>query len=664
MNREWPKWMAMACLATTLGWVVAPFEAQELEVLQTVRGPSLQPEALVVAADGRHAYAAAFPETQLWARSLADGQLSFVRSYLDPSPPEGNSQAFSQLALSADGRFLYVRHAADSGAVLSVYSRSLESGELSLGQRLLIDDETPRTGAFLLSPDDRHLYVGGDDLVHYRLDSASGELTEIGRTVGEETRALVFLADGRTLAQGTAVNATIRFFERDLETGGLVESSSVELVPTGGTVQTLLPAATGVEGLYAETTSPGFISLSQSLNLVTFENGTPVLTARRRIATGLTDSTHGMAMDPESGGVIVARFDENGFTYSLVLYRPVNGGSDFESQAFLQGGNPQFLNPPRAVALSSDRRQVYAAGFAGQLLTTVPMTLDPRAFDPPLPAPRVEYPRLIFRSSLGDVSVATETGLLQARETVNGLEVLQWQRHPGENRWEGLAASPSGRFLYAGSRSSFSGGYIFEKGDDGLYAIVDGDGEFSGPLAISPSGELLAYHSGTLRIARLDPTTGNLVEQLESGVEVRDATDLYFLPGGDRLLATGLGFDGPVGRYVSVDPSTLAVSELPVGDPALLEAMALGVSPDGRFVYSIWEAEPDDFRLATLERTGDVLQTIFLDALNIAGMRPKLDIDPEGRVLYVYHGADELSRWLLDQGSGRPERLETLRQGV
>ncbi|MEM1179260.1 MAG: hypothetical protein AAGM22_13000, partial [Acidobacteriota bacterium] len=90
----------------------------------------------------------------------------------------------------------------------------------------------------------------------------------------------------------------------------------------------------------------------------------------------------------------------------------------------------------------------------------------------------------------------------------------------------------------------------------------------------------------------------------------------------------------------------------------------LGVSPDGRFVYSIWEAEPDDFRLATLERTGDVLQTIFLDALNLAGTRPRLDVDPEGRFLYVYHGADELSRWLLDRGSGRPERLETLRQGA
>lgn len=187
---------------------------------------------LALTTDGRHLYVPGPDKSALlvFARN-ADGTLSFAKKYAD-NPDLNGAHA---IAISPDGRDVYVM--ANKSNALNVYGRNPDTGELLL-KDVYRENASGISGisgaaSIVCAPDGRHLYVAGTGdsaLVVFKRDVVSGGLTYLERYINGE-RGVDGLAhvsnvkispDGGKLYVVSPDQKSLTVFRRDIATGALM----------------------------------------------------------------------------------------------------------------------------------------------------------------------------------------------------------------------------------------------------------------------------------------------------------------------------------------------------------------------------------------------------------------------------------------------------------
>ncbi len=180
-----------------------------------------RPDDLAISQDGRNLYVVSTQDMAVttFARDLVTGGLTFLQAH-----PTSTLRFPADVKLSPDDRFLYV-----AGLNwVTIFARNTASGLLTLAETLWLDDVPTEAMLLSFSPDGRFLYAADDhDLSIFSRDVATGELTlvENDNTLAHN-RAMTISPDGRNLYMtryepifGTL--SSLRVYERDLTTGAL-----------------------------------------------------------------------------------------------------------------------------------------------------------------------------------------------------------------------------------------------------------------------------------------------------------------------------------------------------------------------------------------------------------------------------------------------------------
>jgi 6-phosphogluconolactonase len=108
------------------------------------------------------------------------GTLAPVQTLSTDTPDFAGTKSVAEVAVSKDGRFVYVSNRGESTIV--VYATDPRTGVLRLVERVPSGGENP--WAFALHPDGRWMIVANqrsDNLALFRVDPATGRLTDTGQ---------------------------------------------------------------------------------------------------------------------------------------------------------------------------------------------------------------------------------------------------------------------------------------------------------------------------------------------------------------------------------------------------------------------------------------------------------------------------------------------------
>jgi DNA-binding beta-propeller fold protein YncE len=181
------------------------------------------------------------------ARDPATGLLTHRYTFTDDPASRIAPGQVVDLAVSPDGRFLYVSQASEDALV--VLSIDPANGALALVQALY---DGPGGGDIALSPDGANLYATASPVDSFARDAASGRLTALppaqGSDHGLQALHLAVAPDGKRVYAGTLDYSA---FDRDPATGALtwrgntlfdadchycVEASPMAISPDGATI--------------------------------------------------------------------------------------------------------------------------------------------------------------------------------------------------------------------------------------------------------------------------------------------------------------------------------------------------------------------------------------------------------------------------------------------
>jgi len=281
-----------------------------------------QPQKLVVSPDGENVYATALTgvaETNgtlvTFSRDAETGALTFVDALVhdDMTNPILLRGGAEGLAISPDGAFVYT--ASFSNGAIGIFSRSESTGELSYVSGVGFSSAV----SLAISPDGSHLYVTGvtrDNLGVFSRNAVTGALTFIEVLDDDDpgidglngARSVAVSADGLDVYVGSRDDKGVAAFRRNTSTG--------------------------------------------ELTFVEYEN----------VGAMLSAADVGVAVSPDGGNVYFAAdvddavfvFDRNTSTGEITLAETQQNGV----------GGVDGLNDVGALAISSDSRHLYAAGFA------------------------------------------------------------------------------------------------------------------------------------------------------------------------------------------------------------------------------------------------------------------------------------------------------------
>ncbi|MEM1179544.1 MAG: hypothetical protein AAGM22_14445 [Acidobacteriota bacterium] len=176
---------------------------------------------IAITADGRFIYTASSTENGIGLFERVGDEIVWRAEFLERNLGSEERTSASQLYLSPDERFLYLRSLRRDGSVASsrllTFERDLVTGGLSL-----IDDFFLDGGTFAFSPDGRHGYMAGRLASEvYSRSSATGLLTEIPAAASRESSdRWVFEPRGDLLYSITSTSfAEAEVYRRDPNSG-------------------------------------------------------------------------------------------------------------------------------------------------------------------------------------------------------------------------------------------------------------------------------------------------------------------------------------------------------------------------------------------------------------------------------------------------------------
>jgi 6-phosphogluconolactonase (cycloisomerase 2 family) len=357
--------------------IALPAAGGLLTFLQVIRSADLgepglgAPVALAVSPDGRHLYVAGRDDNALvvFARDATSGHLTFVDAYV-----EGENGLFGMLgpsgvAVSPDGRHVYVSTRQDDALV--VFARDPTLDTLSFVEIELDGvhgvDGLDGAASVTVSPDDVLVLVAGfddDALAVFRRDPTTDDLTflaaEIQAVAGVDgldgASAVAVSPDSAFAYLAGALDAAVAVFARDPTNDhfGFVEASTGTAL--GGVADVTLPAdgrnlyAAAYDDdavtAFARDASAGTLSL-----LATYVDGAGGF-------EGLDGALSIVLRSQLDLAFVAGQLDNR----VAVLARDPDDGRLFFSQALADGeAGIEGLDGPSAVVASPDGRFLYAA---------------------------------------------------------------------------------------------------------------------------------------------------------------------------------------------------------------------------------------------------------------------------------------------------------------
>ncbi|MCP4427291.1 MAG: beta-propeller fold lactonase family protein [Chloroflexi bacterium] len=196
---------------------------------------------ILVSPDGRHVYVSGiWKELAVFNRDEATGQLTFAQSLADKVDLERGLLGGYNMAISPDGRSLYLT--ARRASTLTLFERDPETGRLTFNDQMR--DRTPDAtssaehnnleGAhgLALSPDGQNIYVAADItdfLTIFGRDAATGQFhliqqykdDELGVDGIRNSWSIAVSPDGETVYVAGFDDDALAVFDRDTQSGAL-----------------------------------------------------------------------------------------------------------------------------------------------------------------------------------------------------------------------------------------------------------------------------------------------------------------------------------------------------------------------------------------------------------------------------------------------------------
>ena len=264
------------------------------------------PVDVVVSPDNRHVYVAGFTDDALVRFSRdATGDLTFAQVLNDGSGDVDGLDGAAGLAISADGRQVYVAGYADKS--LAVFNRDTTTGALAFGAIFKNGtggvDGLDGANGIAVSPDGKNVYVSADTddaLAVFNRNTATGALAFVTFLKDGSTDADGNRIDGLNNANGIAVSPdgkniyvvgvldnALAVFNRNLETGALTFGKVFKNNEDG-------IGSNMDEPRYVAVSADGknvYVSAYNSSTLVVFDRAaaTGALTFRRAVVNGDSD---------------------------------------------------------------------------------------------------------------------------------------------------------------------------------------------------------------------------------------------------------------------------------------------------------------------------------------------------------------------------------------
>jgi len=653
------------------------------------------PRSMAISPDGRSLYATGSVDDALavFSRDRTTGELTYITSLKDGIDGIDELDAASDVAVSPDGRSVYVTAMGDDA--LSVFDRDETTGALTLVESFK-DGINGVEGLYfassvVVSPDGRSVYVAsneGDTLSVFSRNETTGTLNYV--TVLRDgvdgvdglnfPNSVAVSSDGRSVYVVSGFDDTLVTFSRDQTTGTLTFESSLQDDVYG---------LDGLDGANTVAVSPDGRSVyvtaayDDSLSVYSRDVNAGALT----YVTSFIDGVGGVDGLRSAASVTVSH--DGQFVYAVglndrslsVFRRDVTTGALTYLTAFKDGvGGVDGLTSANSVLVSPDGRSVYVSSvFQDMAIATFAHQTDAYAVSVAsgdsitgLDFGNDPQPVIVSGSIAGTVwedwngNGVRDTGEVGMADVVVYLDAndngqRDWADANGNNIWdtgEGEQWTRSVVDDIATPDVNEAGNYLFSNVPDGSHLVRQ----------IVPLG-----------YDQTAPAPGALLYQshLRDGVDGVDGLEhprsMAISPDGRSLYVTGSVDDalavfnrdritGELTYITSLEDGIDGVDELDV-------ASNVAVSPDGRSVY-VTAIGDDALSVFDRDETTGALALVesFKDGVNgVEGLfyASSVVVSPDGRSVYVASiEGDTLSVFSRDETTGSLNYVTVLRDGV